>query len=127
MLLGIAAVCTYYIMYHKYQNLDQDKILVSDLHHPILSQWVAELSHTFVGDLIDAVPYTGMIINDAQGFKNWEHDVRMFEDYEVPIWIHWSLDLRFPFDKQLDWYYPSQEDVDVLHTQHLWGTKFSDG
>jgi hypothetical protein len=114
-------------MYHKHQNSDWAKILTSDSHHPIPSEWVAELSRTFVRDLTDAVPRTGVVIDGAQGPKNWEHDVRMFEDYGVPIWVHWSLDLRSPFDKRLDRYHPSQEDVDVLRARHLWGTKFSDG
>jgi hypothetical protein len=43
-----------------------------------------ELSRTFVGDLTDAVPRNGMIINGAHSLA-WDVDVIMFEHFKVPI------------------------------------------
>ncbi|KAG2040376.1 hypothetical protein BDR03DRAFT_980319 [Suillus americanus] len=74
---------------------DWATILTTDLHYLIPSEWVAELTHTFVGDLTDAVPHTGVIIDSTEGPRKWEHD---------------PLDLKSPFDKRLDQYHPFQED-----------------
>ncbi|KAG1739616.1 hypothetical protein EDD22DRAFT_959348 [Suillus occidentalis] len=63
-------------------------LLTNNPRCPILSAWVVELSRTFVGDLTDAVPRNGMIINGAYSLS-WDPDVIMFEHYKVPIWVHW--------------------------------------
>lgn len=115
-------------MRHKRQNSDWAAILTTDPHYPIPSEWVAELTHTFAGDLTDAVPRTGVIIDSAQAPRNWEHDVHMFEDYGIPIWVNWPLDLKSPFDKRLDRYRPSQEEVArVQSTDNSWGAQSANG
>ncbi|KAG2746306.1 hypothetical protein P692DRAFT_20876411 [Suillus brevipes Sb2] len=86
--LGIAALCTYFIMAHQYRphdDPDWTSLLTKDPQCPILSAWVVELSHSFVGDLTDAMPRTGMIINSAYSLS-WDPHVVMFEHFKVPIW-----------------------------------------
>ncbi|KAG1889264.1 hypothetical protein F4604DRAFT_2015519 [Suillus subluteus] len=90
--LGISALCTYFIMARQYRphndSASWTSLLTNDPRCPILSAWVMELSRTFVGDLTDAVPRNGMIINGAYSLA-WDTDVIMFEHYKVPIWVHW--------------------------------------
>jgi hypothetical protein len=83
-------------------------LLTNDPQCPILPAWVMELSRTFVGDLTDAVPRNGMIINGAYSLA-WDVDVTMFERFKVPIWVHWPADI--PGDKTWKRYLPSAEDL----------------
>ncbi|KAG1850422.1 hypothetical protein F4604DRAFT_1934422 [Suillus subluteus] len=86
----IATLCTYFIMACRYRPHDDPSdwtsLLTKDPQCPIPSAWVIEISHTFVGDLMDAVLHTGMIVNPAYSL-GWDTDVAMFERFKAPIWV----------------------------------------
>ncbi|KAG1849477.1 hypothetical protein F4604DRAFT_1687376 [Suillus subluteus] len=110
--LGISALCTYFIMAHRYRPHNDSptwtSLLINDPQCPILSAWVMELSRTFVGDLTDVVPRNGMIINGAYSLA-WDTDVIMFEHFKVLIWVYWPPDI--PGNKTWKRYIPSAEDL----------------
>ncbi|KAG2045874.1 hypothetical protein BDR06DRAFT_1015224, partial [Suillus hirtellus] len=132
--LGISAICTYFIMTRRYRPHNEStwtSILTNDARCPIPSTWVVELSRTFVGDLTDVVPRTGMIINGAYGLS-WDTDVLMFEHFHVPIWVYWPPNV-LP-NKTWNRYLPSAEDIAAathtslggLQGNNQWGTQSHD-
>ncbi|KAG2742036.1 hypothetical protein P692DRAFT_20703030, partial [Suillus brevipes Sb2] len=119
--LGISAICTYFIMTRRYRPHKESStwtdLLTNDARCPIPSTWVTELSRTFLGDLTDSVPRTGMIINAAYGLS-WDTDVVMFEHFRVPIWVFWPPNV-LP-NKTWNRYFPSAEDI-AAATHTSWG------
>lgn len=93
-------------------------LLTTDPQCPIPSAWVVELSRTFVGDLTDAVPRTGMIINSAYGLS-WDADVTMYERFKVPIWVYWPPNTVH--HKAWHKYLPSTTDIAAATTRNPWG------
>ncbi|KAG1718991.1 hypothetical protein EDD22DRAFT_963485 [Suillus occidentalis] len=118
--LGISALCTYFIMtrrYRPHREATWTSLLTNDARCPIPSTWVTKLSRTFVGDVTDVVPRTGMIINGAYGLS-WDTDVLMFEHFHVPIWVYWPPNV-VPH-KTWNRYFPSAEDI-AAATHTNWG------
>lgn len=112
---------------------DWTSLLTKDPQCPIPSAWVVELSRTFVGDLTDAVPRTGMIINSAYGLS-WDPDVVMFERFKVPIWVYWASNMVH--HRAWKNYLPSATDIaaarnrkdqwGVQSDENPWGVKNDD-
>ncbi|KAG2056607.1 hypothetical protein BDR06DRAFT_1005910 [Suillus hirtellus] len=92
-------------------------LLTNDTQCPIPSMWVAELSHTFIGDVTDVIPCTGMIINGTYSLS-WDTNVLMFEHFHVLIWVYWPPNV-IPH-KTWNCYIPSAEDVTAA-TDTNWG------
>ncbi|KAG2061625.1 hypothetical protein BDR06DRAFT_1001898 [Suillus hirtellus] len=92
-------------------------LLTNDAQCPILSTWVAKHSHTFIRDITDVIPHTGMIINGTYGLS-WDTDSLMFEHFHVLIWVYWPPNV-VPH-KTWNRYILSAEDITAA-TDTNWG------
>ncbi|KAG1881332.1 uncharacterized protein F5891DRAFT_1199601 [Suillus fuscotomentosus] len=120
--LGIAALCTYFIM-HRLESPTNSpskwtSVLTKDPQCSIPPAWVVELSRTFVGDFTSAVPRTGTIINSAHSL-GWDSDVHMFERFNVPTWVYWPPD--GVVGKRWKNHAPCAEAIAVATEKSLWG------
>ncbi|KAG1719953.1 uncharacterized protein EDB91DRAFT_1089034 [Suillus paluster] len=125
--LLIAATCSWYIMSCRYQGANQwMAILTSDPQHPIPTEWVLELSHSFVGDLTTNMPHMGALIYSIH--CPWQVQLPMFEKFLLLIWVHVSQNPSAAIDFTLHHYIPSPaaithvtEAVQWKQTPDTWG------
>ncbi|KAG1855262.1 hypothetical protein F4604DRAFT_1685746 [Suillus subluteus] len=105
--LLIAATCSWYIMtrQHHGSNRPWTAILMNDPKYPIPTEWVLELSRSFIGDLTTGVPRTGAFI--SSNHCPWQVQLPIFERFSIPIWVRFSQNAS-TVNSSLRHYIPSQ-------------------
>ncbi|KAG1781456.1 hypothetical protein EV702DRAFT_1192948 [Suillus placidus] len=115
-------------MTRRYQgsNHPWTAILMGDPTHPIPTEWVLELSRSFIGDLMTNVPHTGALISSIH--CSWQVQLPIFEKFSLPIWVRFPQNSTTAVDVSLPHYILSSaaiaqanEAVQLEQTPDTWG------
>lgn len=96
-------------------------ILTDDPYHPIPTEWVLRLSHSFVGDLMTKVPHTGALISSI--YCPWQAQLPMFEKFLISIWVHFPQNISATVDFSLRHYIPSVAAITHVTESTQWDQK----
>ncbi|KAG1879186.1 hypothetical protein F4604DRAFT_1923342 [Suillus subluteus] len=108
-------------MSHRYHGSNRTwmVILTDDPRYPIPTEWVLELSHSFVGDLMTNVPRMGALISSVHCPR--QAQLPIFEKFLIPIWVHIPQNTSATIDPSLCHYIPSAAVVTHATEPTQWG------
>lgn len=99
-------------------------ILTDDPNHPLPTEWLLELSRSFVGDLTTSVPRIGVLVFSK--YCPWEGQLPIFEKFSIPVWVRFPQNASGGIDASaVDFtlcnYIPSQVAITHVTEPIQWG------